>query len=137
MYGTRKEVTHELKRVFEAGEPLALLVWTTESVKAMAQSHGMTDSEAESVLAHIGTLPMQEYQQKGVSSNTVLACLSEIRAQNRTVVVPADVLSRVVLIAEQALELEKWTAKNDRTPIPNFVYCGFDDVAQIRNVLNA
>lgn len=137
MYGTRKEITHELKRLFAADEPLALLAWTTESVKAMTQSHGITDIEAGSILVSIGNMLMQEYQQKGVSSSTVFDLLTEVRTEGRRVNVPANILKKLALFAEKALEIERCVAQGDRVSLPESVVQGKAALVKLNALLEA
>ena len=135
MYGIRKEITHELKRQFAADEIMVVLIWTTESVMALAQSHGITDVEAETVLYRLGRKPMQEYQQQGISCNTVLDELTAVRAEQRPVQIPADRLARLVRLAEQALEIQEGIAHDDREPLSGDVIRGKADIAHTRAVL--
>ncbi|QKJ89339.1 hypothetical protein PMPD1_4441 (plasmid) [Paramixta manurensis] len=79
MYGTRKELTRELKRMFAAAEPLAILVWTADSVSALAEASAITEDEAERVLAEIGAITMDDHQAEGVSVATVRDLLAGIR----------------------------------------------------------
>lgn len=135
MYGTRKEITHELKRLFAADVPLAVFVWTTESVKVLAQSHGITDTEADAVLVRLGNQPVHEYQQNGVSWDTVLDELTAARAERRPVQIPADRLARLVRLAEQAVEIQEGIAQDDREPLSGDVIRGKVDIAHVRAVL--
>jgi hypothetical protein len=135
MYGIRKEITHELKRQFAADEVMVVLIWTTESVMALAQSHGITDVEADSVLYRLGKRSMQEYQQYGISCDTVLDELMAFRAEQRPVQIPADRLARLVRLAEQALEIQEGIAQDDREPLPGDVIRGKNDIAHVRAAL--
>lgn len=135
MYGDRKEVTHELKRLFAADEFLLVLIWTTESVKALAQSHGITDVEADTVLYRLGKRPMQEYQQYGISCDTVLDELTAVRAEQRPVQISADRLERLLKLAEQAVEIQAGIAQDDHNPVPGEVICGRADIAHVRAAL--
>lgn len=137
MYGTRKEITHELKRMFAADEPIALLVWTTESVKSLACSHGITELEATKVLAVIGQTPMNEYQSKGVSFSSVIDALRNVRNARRPVTVPADVLARLAIFAEMALETESNIAYDDKTDLSQDIVEGLEDLKRIEALLAA
>lgn len=137
MYGTRKEITHELKRMFAADEPIALLVWTTESVKSLARSHGITESEATKVLAEIGQMPMHEYQSKGVSFSSVIDALRIVRNAKRSVTVPADLLARLAVFAEMALETESNIAYDDKTDLSQDLVEGLEDLEKVKALLAA
>lgn len=137
MYGTRLEITRELKRMFSADEPLAVLVWTTESVKFLVQSHGVTESEATKVLTRIGDIPMQEYQNHGVSFSSVIEVLRLVRNENRVVEVPADVLARLAVLADIALEIECGIAQDDSDPLLPEKIQGYEDLDKVKALLAA
>lgn len=137
MYGTRKQLTRELKRAFSAGEPLTLLVWTTQSIASLAQSHGITETEAGQVLALLGEIPMREYQQKGVSFDTTIRLLGAIRSKRRPIAVPCDVLAQLVSIAERTVETEKNIAQDDGDPLPEHVITGLKAIRQVQALLAA
>lgn len=137
MYGTRLEIIRELKRMFSAEEPLAVLVWTTESVMSLAQSHGITESEATKVLARIGDIPMQEYQNQGVSFSSVINVLRLVRNEDRVVEVPADVLERLTVFAGMALEIESGIAQDDKIELLPELVQGFEDLDRVKALLAA
>jgi len=137
MYGTRKEMTRALNEMFTADEPLALLVWTTESVVAMAESHGITETEACDVLALVGDLPMSEHQRNGVSYQTIMEALTLIRVEKRPVNVPADLLARLIEFAGMALDVERGIAQDDQAPLPHEVVQGLDTLTKVKNLLDA
>ncbi|RDL15605.1 DUF1380 family protein [Serratia fonticola] len=135
MYGTRIEITRELKRMFSADEPLAVLIWTTESVTSLAQSHGISESEATKVLARIGDIPMQEYQSHGVSFSSVIDVLRLVRNENRVVEVPADVLARLAGFADIALEIESGIAQDDNDPLLPETIQGYEALDKVKALL--
>ncbi|MBN3263006.1 DUF1380 family protein [Pectobacterium brasiliense] len=137
MYGTRKQLTHELKKRFAADEPLALLVWTAESVSALGESHGISETESNRILAAIGEIPMSDYQTKGVSLDTVYALLDSVRAKKRPIGVPADLLTSLLTSAEQWVEMEKHIAQDDNEPLTDVVTLALADVDRVRQLLAA
>ncbi|WP_324724488.1 DUF1380 family protein [Lelliottia sp. JS-SCA-14] len=137
MYGTRKELTRELKDAFVADEPLALLVWTTESIKSWLRAHGITESEAAEVLIGIGNLPMRDHQSDGVSFDTIANLLNGVRSQSRPINVPADVLMPLSESAERALKTIREMETDCELPASDYVDGAFADVALLRELLAA
>ncbi|MEQ9883278.1 DUF1380 family protein [Pectobacterium brasiliense] len=137
MYGTRKQLTRELKQMFAADEPLALLVWTEESVEMIGASHGIRDTEAARVLVALGEIPMRDYQTKGVSPDTLYSLLNSVRAKGRPIGVPADLLTSLLTSAEQWLEMEKNIAQDDQAPLTDVVAQALADVDRVRQLLAA
>ncbi|PVZ84164.1 hypothetical protein C9426_23950 [Serratia sp. S1B] len=134
MYGTQKEICQELNRMFEESELLAIFVWTTESIKEIAYSHVITDEEAERVLGFVGNIPMKKYQD-GVSFQTIMEALSHVRTEMRPLEVPADLLSRLSMYAERALEIESDCADFDRIPISKEIIQGREDLSKVKKLL--
>ncbi|AZS59297.1 MULTISPECIES: DUF1380 family protein [Pectobacterium] len=137
MYGTRKQLTRELKQMFSADEPLALLVWTEESVKMIGASHGIRGEEAARVLVAIGEIPMREYHDKGVSPDTLYSLLNSIRTEKRPIAVPANLLESVLTSAEQWLAMEKDIAQDDQAPLTDVVTQALADANRVRQLLAA
>ncbi|MEQ9971386.1 DUF1380 family protein [Pectobacterium carotovorum] len=137
MYGTRKQLTRELKQMFAADEPLALLVWTEESVKMIGTSHGVSDAEAARLLVAIGEIPMRDYQNKGVSPDTLYSLLNSVREQRQPIAVPANLLVSLLTSAEQWVEMEKNIAQDDAEPLTDVVAQALADVDRVRQLLAA
>lgn len=137
MYGTRKQLTGELKQMFAADEPLALLVWTEESVKMLGASRGICDAEAARILVAIGEIAMSDYQTNGVSLDTVRRLLNSIRTEKRPIAVPANLLESLLTSAEQWLEMEKHIAQDEQAPLTDVVTQALADVNRVRQLLAA
>lgn len=117
MYGRRQELCNELENMFAPEEPLALLVWTEDSIQEICcfnNESPITDEESRGVLNLIGRTPMSEYQKQGISAASVSGLLARHRADaDRQVEVPARVLDALVNWAECELidrESEAWSA---------------------------
>lgn len=115
MYGRRIELCLELENMFAPEEPLALLVWTEDSIQEICcfnNESPVTDEESLGVLSLIGRTPMNEYQKQGISAGSVSDLLSRHRAGvDRQVEVPARVLAALVNWTERELiarESEAW-----------------------------
>ena len=130
LYGTRKELNKRLKTAFGDTEKFALLVWTREAV--MAQAQDMTEQEADRILALIGKTGGGDHTETGISYETVRELLVDTRIQAAKVSVRADMLTRVLLIAQQALmaaENEAWEAGRE---VPAAVASGLNDVSGLK-----
>nr|WP_313759277.1 DUF1380 family protein [Atlantibacter hermannii] len=117
MYGRRIELCQALENMFSPEEPLALLVWTEDSIEevcAFNNEHPVTEEEIRGVLVRIGRTPMNEYQKKGISAASVSDLLACQRADaDRRVEVPVRTLTALVDWAERELttrESEAWEA---------------------------
>ncbi|WP_170914798.1 DUF1380 family protein [Salmonella enterica] len=117
MYGRRIELCQALENMFSPEEPLALLVWTEDSIEevcAFNKEHPVTEEEIRGVLVRIGRTPMNEYQKKGISAASVSDLLACQRADaDRRVEVPVRTLTALVDWAERELttrESEAWEA---------------------------
>jgi hypothetical protein len=137
MYGTRKQLTRELKRAFTADEPLALLVWTTGSVAAWLGARGITDDEAVAILARIGNFSMRDHQSDGVSFPVIADLLNSVRADARQVNIPAELLARLNENAELALSIIRQGECDGGLPASELVEHGLEAVAQVRELLAA
>ncbi|CAI2539831.1 DUF1380 domain-containing protein [Serratia liquefaciens] len=73
MYGTREFLCQTLAEMYPAGEPLALLVLTSDWIGAIAEGieHSLTERETLNVLEKLGTLPEDDCPLSGVSLDTV------------------------------------------------------------------
>lgn len=69
MYGTRNELTARLAHMCPADEAIALFAWDTDCVRT--QDEVMSDSEAVEVLALIGHMPADVWQEEGITFTTV------------------------------------------------------------------
>ncbi|OSK88017.1 DUF1380 family protein [Escherichia coli] len=117
MYGSRIELCQALENMFAPEEPLALLVWTEDSVEevcAFNNEHPVTEEEIRGVLVRIGRMPMNEYQKNGISAASVSDLLACQRADaDRRVEVPVRTLAALVNWAERELtvrESQAWAA---------------------------
>ncbi|MEY8712250.1 DUF1380 family protein [Mangrovibacter phragmitis] len=99
MFGTREELCHELERMFTPDEPLLLLVWTPGSVEAACdpEEERVSDEELPALMAALGDIPMDTYQEAGLTREDVRRLLRSMRvASRRQVTVPAALLNRVI-----------------------------------------
>lgn len=104
MHGTREALCTELARMFTHDEPLALLVWTEEGIHSACRELRPTDEEITALLKTVGNSDMNVYRREGVTDASVCDLLARHReAVNRPVMVPAQVLSRLVHDAEREL----------------------------------
>lgn len=135
MYGTRKQLTRKLKKMFVAEEMLALHFWTVESVKSLGESHGITETEAETMLTVIGNIAMYEYQRTGIPEDTFNNFLTSIRKEKKLVNVPADLLESVLASAEDGLDIEKNISRDDNEPLQDNVIRAIENVKRVRRLL--
>ena len=117
MYGRRQELCNELENMFAPEEPLALLVWTEDSIQEICcfnNESPVTEEESRGVLSLIGRTPMSEYQKQGISAASVSGLLARHRADaDRRVEVSVRTLVALVDWAESELiarESEVWAA---------------------------
>lgn len=141
MYGTRKEINDKLKRAFSNDEPLAVLVWSRETVTDVLDEEltdaELTDAEVCHLMSRIGSIAFYGHAADGVSRHTLSEWLSFYRAPTRTVTVDADLLKKITMTARNALlsaEGAAWDAGKDCTPA---VREGLDDVARVLTMLAA
>lgn len=136
MYGTRKEINDKLKRAFTNDEPLAVLVWSRETVMDVFDEE-LTDAEVCHLMSRIGAVAFYGHAADGVSRHTLSEWLSYHRAENRTVTVDAELLKKITMTAQRALlsaEGTAWDAGNDCTPS---IRESLDDVARVLTMLAA
>lgn len=133
LYGTRKELNKRLKNAFGDTEKFALLVWTREAV--MAQAQGMTEQEADRILALIGETGCGDHTETGISNLTVRELLVDTRIQAAKVSVRADMLTRVILIAQQALTAAENDAREAGRDVPATVVSVLRDVSALKYCL--
>ncbi|WP_168393719.1 DUF1380 family protein [Erwinia amylovora] len=135
MYGTRKEINEKLKRAFTNNEPLAVLVWSRETVTDVFDEE-LTDAEVDHLMCRIGGVAFYGHAAEGISRHTLGEWLSFHRSA-RTVTVEAELLKKITLIAQRALlskEGRAWDAGND---CPPEVREGLDNVARVLTLLAA
>lgn len=70
MYGTRKEINDKLKRAFTNDEPLAVLVWSRETVTDVFDEE-LTDAEVGHLMSRIGAVAFYGHAADGVSRHTL------------------------------------------------------------------
>ncbi|MEJ5174625.1 DUF1380 family protein [Erwinia sp. MYb416] len=136
MYGTRKEINDKLKRAFTNDEPLAVLVWSRETVTDVFDEE-LTDAEVGHLMSRIGAVAFYGHAADGVSRHTLSEWLSLHRAETRTIMVDAELLKKITLTARNALlsaEGAAWDAGKDCTPA---IREGLDDVARVLTMLTA
>lgn len=120
MYGTREALCEELARMFTHDEPLALLVWTEEGIHSACRELRPTDDEITALLETVGNSDMKVYRREGVTDASVCDLLTRHReAVNRQVMVPAQVLSRLVHDAERELVHQEGRADTRAHPSGN------------------
>ncbi|WP_318388872.1 DUF1380 family protein [Enterobacter sp.] len=66
MYGNRKQICHQLNKLFIGDEPLAVLFWTEASIAEACGQFDPTPEEAIAVLQAVGNIPYERYQAEGV-----------------------------------------------------------------------
>ena len=99
MFGTREALCRELESMFTPEEPLLLLVWTPGSVEAACdpEEEGVSEEELPALMAALGDIPMDTYQETGLTREDVRRLLRTMRVESRRqVTVPAVVLARVM-----------------------------------------
>lgn len=64
MYGTRKEINDKLKRAFTNDEPLAVLVWSRETVTDVFDEE-LTDAEVGHLMSRIGAVAFYGHAAEG------------------------------------------------------------------------
>lgn len=104
MYGTRKELNRNLKRMFGREERIALLIWTKQDVQALVA--GMTPPEADAVLREIGGTGTGDHAEEGISHGTVKEIYAGIRAPAPRLQVSTDELLKLTEITLLALSGE-------------------------------
>lgn len=138
MYGTREALCNELARMFTPDEPLSLLVWTEEGIRAACRELRPTDEELSVLLETIGSSGMNVYRREGVTDASVYDLLVRHReAVNRQVTVPAQVLSRLVREAERELLHQEGLAWEAGGPTPARIRQGMADVEVLKALLAA
>lgn len=130
MYGTRNELTARLAQMYPGDEAIALFVWDTDCVKT--QDEAMSDSEAAEVLALIGHMPAEVWQEEGSTFATVQSLLARCREEERQIRVPAVLLARLVLAVEQSLCPQEWAVRDADQPVPEAVTRTLGMAAQMR-----
>lgn len=138
MYGTREALCNELARMFTPDEPLSLLVWTEEGIRAACRELRPTDEELSVLLETIGSSGMNVYRREDVTDASVYDLLVRHReAVNRQVTVPAQVLSRLVREAERELLHQEGLAWEAGGPTPARIRQGMADVEVLKALLAA
>lgn len=138
MYGNRKALCDELTRMFTPDEPLSLLVWTEEGIHTACRELHPTDEEISALLEIIGSNTMNVYRREGVTDASVYDLLVRHReAVNRQVMVPAQVLSRLVRNAECELNRQEGLAWETGRPTPARVCQGMADLEMLKALLAA
>ena len=116
MFGTREALCRELESMFTPEEPLLLLIWTPGSVEAACdpEEEGVSEEELPALMAALGDIPMDTYQETGLTREDVRRLLRTMRVESRRqVTVPAVVLARVMDWAERevtAMESQRFEA---------------------------
>ncbi|WP_058912041.1 DUF1380 family protein [Entomohabitans teleogrylli] len=138
MYGTREALCYELARMFTPDEPLSLLVWTEEGIHTACRELRPTDEEITALLATIGNNTMNVYRRDGVTEASVYDLLVlHCEAVNRQVMVPAQVLSRLVHDAERELIHQEGLAWEAGGATPERIRQGMADVKVLKALLAA
>lgn len=133
MYGTRNELTARLAQMYPGDEAIALFVWDTDCVKT--QDETMSDSEAAEVLALIGHMPAEVWQEEGITFATVQSLLAQCREEERQIRVPAVLLAKLVLAVEQSQWPQEWAARDAGLPVPEAVARTLGMAAQVRALM--
>ena len=137
MYGTRQHVCTQLEEGFSAETPLALLIWTTDDIAAFIEGWelSLNDEEAKAVLARIGAI--DDHPLRGVDADFVGNLLIDIKDEQHQVSLPASLVSRVVMLAEQAVWPQEWKNRDEHQPIPEGVQRKLNDLILIRQLLQS
>lgn len=138
MYGTREFLCQTLAANHPETEPLALLVWTEVGIKELTARWGAaaTDDEVQAVLEKIGQVSGEDYQLDGISADVVAEMLSEVKHENSLVMMPTDLLARLITTAEQALWPEEWRARDEGEKLSAGLTRKLTDVARARDLLS-
>lgn len=138
MYGTCEALCDELSRMFTPDEPLSLLVWTEGGIHTACLELRPTDEEIKTLLEMIGSNTMNVYRREGVTDASVYNLLVRHReAVNRQVMVPVQVLSRLVRDAERELIHQEGLAWEAGGPTPAHIRQGMADVGVMKALLAA
>lgn len=97
MYGNRKEICHQLNKLFIGDEPLAVLFWTEASIAEACERFDPTDAEVIAVLEAIGTIPYEDYQAEGIEPSRFQELLLAHRETRMKKVAVPEVLLRVLI----------------------------------------
>lgn len=136
MYGTRKDINEKLKRAFTNSEPLAVLVWSRETVTDVIDEE-LTDAEADRLLCRIGGVAFYGHAAEGISRHTLSEWLWSDRKTIQTVTVDAALLKKITERAQRALLSEEGRAWDAGSDCPPGVREGLDDVARMLTLLAA
>ena len=93
MYGTRKDINEKLKRAFTNSEPLAVPVWSRETVTDVIDEE-LTDAEADRLLCRIGGVAFYGHAAEGISRHTLSEWLWSDRKTIQTVTADAALLKK-------------------------------------------
>lgn len=138
MIGVRENVCQMLEDNYSPDATLAVLVWTDAGIKELANSRNdpATDEDVRAVMERIGQVQDEGYQLSGVAAELAAGQLAEVKLENESVTMPAVLLSRLVVAAEQALWPEEWAARDAGLPVPAGIKKKLAVVAQARELLN-
>ncbi|WP_320743878.1 DUF1380 family protein [Enterobacter mori] len=111
---------------------------TEEGIHSACRELRPTDDEITALLETVGNSDMKVYRREGVTDASVCDLLTRHReAVNRQVMVPAQVLSRLVHDAERELVHQEGLAWDAGGPTPARISQGMADVEVLKALLAA
>lgn len=87
------------------------------------------------MLAEIGVI--DDHYLNGVSADLAGNLLNDVKDEIQQVTPPASLLTRVVMLAEQALWPKEWQLRDENREIPEGMQHKLNDVLQIRKMLQS
>ncbi|HHE0257003.1 TPA: DUF1380 family protein [Yersinia enterocolitica] len=137
MFGTRESICQTLIEMYSESDSLALLVMTPDCINAIADGleQPLTEPETMKVLEMLGTLPEDDSPLSGVCFDTVADLIHRVKSETRLINVPAGLLEKLVIAAEQALWQQEWQARDTDSPVPEHIVRRLANVAQVRELL--
>lgn len=131
MFGTAKEISAELFREYHYDEPLAVLIWDTQSLWYALAKYNPTNLDVLAILESIGCMAIDDYQRSGVGQSDIeamMVSIQEARDATPCVTVDAQALETVVSLAALAIDADDPLSKDGE-----FI----DDMAAIEKVRTA
>ncbi|EMH4931894.1 DUF1380 family protein [Serratia marcescens] len=127
MFGTAKEISAELFREYHYDEPLAVLIWDTQSLWYALAKYNPTNLDVLAILESIGCMAIDDYQRSGIGQSDMVS-IQEARDATPCVSVDAQALETVVSLAALAIDADDPLSKEGE-----FI----DDMAAIEKVRTA
>ncbi|MEX3099045.1 hypothetical protein [Serratia ureilytica] len=112
MFGTAKEISAELFREYHYDEPLAVLIWDTQSLWYALAKYNPTNLDVLAILESIGCMAIDDYQRSGVGQSDIEAMMVSIQdARDATPCVTVNKLELQRLLHFAANQLDSSNAE--------------------------